>query len=47
MFNVILAGDRLYGELFFTLLPLMMSLMVSFRAVLLPTNCLGRDLALN
>ena len=41
MFNVILAGDHLYGKLLFTLLSLVMSLMVSFCAALLPTRCLG------
>ena len=41
MLNVGLAGDNLYGILLFTWLSLVMSLMVSFNAVLFPTICLG------
>ena len=36
-----LAGDHLYGKLLFTWLSLVMSMMVSFCAVLFPTRCLG------
>ena len=39
--NVRLAGDHLYGKLLFTWLSLVMSMMVSFCAVLFPTRCLG------
>ena len=35
------AGDHLYGKLLFTWLSLVMSMMVSFCAVLFPTRCLG------
>ena len=42
--NVRLAGDHLGGTLLFTLLSLVVSVMVSFCAVLSPTGCLGRDL---
>ena len=35
-----LAGDHLYGKLLFTWLSLVMSMMVSFCAVLFPTRCL-------
>ena len=38
---------HLYGELLFTWLSLVMSMMVSFCAVLFPTRCLGWDLELN
>ena len=41
MLNVRLAGDHLYGKLLFTWLSLVMSMMVSFCAVLFPTRCLG------
>ena len=37
----------LYGKLLFTRLSLVMSIMVSFCAVLFPTRCLGWDLGLN
>ena len=47
MLNVRLAGDHLYGKLLFTWLSLVMSMMVSFCAVLFPTRCLGWDLELN
>ena len=47
MFIVRFAGDHLYGKLLFTWLSLVMSLMVSFYAVLFPTRCLGWDLGLN
>ena len=47
MLNVRLAGDPLYGKLLFTWLSLVMSMMVSFCAVLFPTRCLGWDLELN
>ena len=36
MLNVILAGDHLYGKLLFTWLSLVMSLTVSFYALLFP-----------
>ena len=35
------AGGHLYGKLLFTWLSLVMSMMVSFCAVLFPTRCLG------
>ena len=38
---VIVPGNRLYGKLLFTWLSLVMSMMVSFCAVLFPTRCLG------
>ena len=42
MLKVKLAGDLLYGNLLFTCLSLVMSLMVSFCAVFFcPTRCLG------
>ena len=41
MLNVRLARDHLYGKLLFTWLSLVMSMMVSFCAVLFPTWCLG------
>ena len=47
MFNVRLAGDHLYGKLLFTWLSLVMSMMMTFCAVLFPTRCLGWDLELN
>ena len=40
MLNVKLAGGHLYGKQLFTWLSLVMSLMVSFCAVLFPTNVL-------
>ena len=42
-----LAGDHLYEKLLFTWLSLVMSLLVSFCAVLFPTGCLGWDLRLD
>ena len=47
MLNVRLAGDHVYGKLLFTWLSLVMSMMVSFCAVLFPTRCLGWDFKLN
>ena len=47
MLNVRLADDNLYVKLLFTWLSLVMSLLVSFCAVLFPTRCLGRDVGLN
>ena len=41
LLNVRLAGDHLYGKMLFTWLSLVMSMMVSFCAVLFPTRCLG------
>ena len=41
MLNVRLAGGHLYGKQPFTWLSLVLSLMVSFCAVLFPTRCLG------
>ena len=41
MLNARLAGDHLYRKLLFTWLSLVMSMMVSFRAVRFPTRCLG------
>ena len=41
MLNIRLAGDHLYGKLLFTWLSLVMSLMVSFCAVLFPTDVLN------
>ena len=42
MFKIRLAGDYLYGKLLsFYWLSLVMSLTVSFCAVLFPTRCLG------
>ena len=38
---------HLSGKLLFTWLSLVMSMVVSFCAVLFPTGCLGRDLELN
>ena len=40
MFNVRLAGGRLYGKQLFTWLSLVVSLMASFCAVLFPTDVL-------
>ena len=40
LLNVRLAGDHLYGKLLFTWLSLVMSMMVSFCAVLFPTRYL-------
>ena len=40
MLNVRLAGDHLCGQLLFTWLSLVMSMMVSFYAVLFPRNVL-------
>ena len=39
-FNARLAGDYMYGKKLFTWLSLVMSLIVSFCAVLVPTRCL-------
>ena len=47
MLNVRLAGDHLFGKLLFTWLSLVISMMVSFCAVLFPTRCLGWNLELN
>ena len=47
MLNVRLAGDQLYGKLLFTWLSLVVSMVVSFCAVLFPTRCLGWYLELN
>ena len=47
MLNVRLAGDHLFGKLLFNWLSLVMSVMVSFCAVLFPTRCLGWDFELN
>ena len=41
MVNARLAGDNLNGKLLFTWLSLVMSLMVSFCAVIFPMRCLG------
>ena len=41
MLNVRLDGDHPYGELLFTRLSLVMSMKVSFCAVLFPTRYLG------
>ena len=46
MLNVRLTGDHLYGKLLFTWLSLVMSMMVSFCAVLFPTRCLDEILNL-
>ena len=40
MLNVRLAGDQLYGKMLFTWLSLVISLMVSYCAVLFLTKCL-------
>ena len=47
MLNVRLAGDHLFGKLLFTWLSLVVSMVMSFCAVLFPTRCLGWDLELN
>ena len=47
MLNVTLAGDHLFGKSLFSWLSLVMSLVVSFCAVVFPTRCLGFDLGLN
>ena len=47
MLYVRLAGDHLYGKVLFTWLSLVMSLIVSFYALLFPTRWLGWDLGLN
>ena len=44
--QVRVAGDHLYGILLFTWLSLVVSMMVSFCAVLFPMRCLGWDLDL-
>ena len=36
-----LAGDHLFGDLLFTWLSLVVSMVMSFCAVLFPTRCLG------
>ena len=41
LLNVRLAGDHLYGKLLFTWLSLVVSMVMSFCAVLFPTRCLG------
>ena len=41
MLNVRLAGDHLYGKLLGTWLSLMVTVIVSFCAVLFPMGCLG------
>ena len=41
MFNVRLAGGHVYGKRLLTWLSLVMFVMASFCAVLLPTRCLG------
>ena len=46
MLNVRLAGDHLYGKLLLTWLSLVMSMMVSFCAVLFLTSVLGEILNL-
>ena len=45
--NVRLAGDHLFGKLLFTWLSLVVSMVMSFCAVLFPTRCLGWDLEYN
>ena len=47
MLNVRLAGDHLFGKLLYTWLSLVLSMVMSFCAVLFPTRCLGWDLELN
>ena len=47
MLNVRLAGGHLFGKLLFTWLSLVVSMVMSFCAVLFPTRCLGWDLELN
>ena len=44
MLNVRVPGDHLHGKLNFTWLSLVMSLRMSFCAVLFPTGCLRWDL---
>ena len=46
LFSVRLAGDHLFGRLLFAWLSLVMSVVVSFCAVLFPAGCLGWDLGL-
>ena len=46
MLNVRLARDHLYGQLLYTLLSLVMSIIVSICAVPFPKRCLERDLDL-
>ena len=46
MLNVRLAGDHLFGKLLFTWLSLVMSMMVSFCAVLFPRDVLDEILNL-
>ena len=46
MLNVRLAGDHLFGKLLFTYLSLVMSIMVSFCAVLFPRDVLDEILNL-
>ena len=41
LLNVRLAGDHLYGKKLFTWLSLVVSVVVSFCAVLFPKRCLG------
>ena len=41
LLNIRLAGEYLCGKLLFTWLSLVVSMMVSFCAVLFPTRCLG------
>ena len=38
---LMLAGDHLFGKLLFTWLSLVVSIVMSFCAVLFPTRCLG------
>ena len=47
MLNVRLTGGHLYGKQLFTWLSLVVSLIASFRAVLVPISCLGLGLGLN
>ena len=47
LLNDRLAGDHLFGKLLFTWLSLVVSMVMSFCAVLFPTRCLGGDLELN
>ena len=47
MYIVRLAGDNLYGNLLFTWLSLLVSMIVSFCAFLFPMRCLGWDLWLS
>ena len=41
MFNVRLTGDHLYGKFLFSMLSVVISMVVSFNAVLLSTRCLA------